>query len=662
MKLIYCDTEYHTTNEFIDRVYCIAAVDDNGKTFQKWLYGKDPNIIDEILTYYETDASEAILVCHAWDLAERRAFTFLGVDVLKYNVACTFHLAKMLLDHNFAVMKKDEPKVILDDDEKIQQAVEVKQKRESKLSYAALCNRFNLALVDTEHKEAMRKLCIDDKTEGHEKEILDYCLSDVMFLGPLFKKLMTIYERYMQDSGCIIDHKLIHSDKALRCIVEQCRTISLFGKIADRGLPIDINRLKHIVKVTPSIIRNATEELLSKYPDCFKYDSKAGCYKQDSRVTQMYLTAQLSELGLVNKYPRTKNGSLSVSSDVLKEYFKQRGGFGEDLRQLKKLKDSLKYIRPESSSSNLLNYVKANGDDHRLNYFTLNPYSTITTRCAPPTKRFVFGYHKALYGLLNPPKGKWLVELDYHSQETMVMASICRDDNYYEAYQTPDIYLYVAYKAGYIPQSDYEQITHENVENFKTKYKLIRSQFKTTTLGLQYGMGITRLAESLQIPIDHAKSLAKSLRNIFSVSFKYRDNLVYTLDKHNSFCTHDMYVVPGRTGHNKATTVGNWPFQSGGADVLRELVRTLMPLEEDHKFEIVATVHDAIVFLVNEGDYDAINFVKHNMVSVANRILHVKEGHTISVGEADIIAHGDIWSPDKEKIEQFKSFMETDIL
>ena len=50
------------------------------------------------------------------------------------------------------------------------------------------------------------------------------------------------------------------------------------------------------------------------------------------------------------------------------------------------------------------------------------------------------------------------------------------------------------------------------------------------------------------------------------------------------------------------------------------------------------------------------------MVSVANKILHVKEGHTISVGKADIIAHGDIWSSDNEKIKQFKSFMETDIV
>lgn len=660
MKFIYCDTEYHTTNDFIDKVYCIAAVDDNGKTFKKWLSGSNPTIIDEMLSYYQTNASEAVIVCHAWDLAERRAFTFLGVDVLKYNVACTFHLAKMLLDHNFATVKQDEPKATLEDTEKIKQAVETKRKRESKLSYAALCRRFNLAIVDTEHKEAMRKLCIDDKTENHEQEILDYCLSDVMFLGPLFKKLMHIYSRYLSDTACIINHRLVHSNEALKHIIEQCRTISLFGKIADRGLPIDIDRLQHIVKVASKIVKNATEDFIKKYPGCFKYDYKAECYKQDSKVTQEYLTSQLRELKLLNKYPKTDSGSLCTSSDVLKEYFKQRGGFGEDLRQLKKLKDSLKYIRPENSTNDLLNYVRLVDDSHRLNYFTLNPYSTITTRCAPSTKRFVFGYHKALYGLLNPKKGKWLVELDYHSQETMVMASICQDENYYEAYKTPDIYLYVAYKAGYIPKDDYDLITHENVEKYKKKYKDIRSQFKTTTLGLQYGMGVTKLAERLQISIDDAKGLTKSLRNIFKVSFEYRDDLVEIVDKHNSFCTNDMYIVPGRTGHNKATTVGNWPFQSGGADVLRELIRTLMPLETEHKFEIVATVHDAIVFLVDEGDNEAIDFVKQNMVSVANKVLHVKQGCTIEVGKADIIKNGDIWSPEKDKIEQFEMFLKTE--
>lgn len=664
MKFIYCDTEYHTTFEFIDKVYCIAAVDDNGKAFKKWLNGHNPNIVDEILEYYDTNAEDAVIVCHAWDLAERRAFTFLGVDVLKYNVICTFHLAKMLLDHNFSSIKQDECKAILNDDEKLQQAIETKRKRESKLSYAALCKRFKLALIDTDHKEAMRKLCIEDKTEGHEQEILDYCLSDVTFLGPLFKSLMAIYNRHMCNTACIIKHKLIKSgeEENIKYIIDQCKTITLFGKIADRGLPIDINRLKHIAKVTPIIIKNAVETFLEKYPGCFKYDLKECRYKQDSKTTQKYLTEQLNRLNLLNKYPRTDSGSLNTSSDVLKEYFKQRGGFGEDLRQLKKLKDSLKYIRPENSAGNLLNYVKLVDDGYRLNYFTLNPYSTITTRCAPPTKRFIFGYHKALYGLLNPVKGKWLVELDYHSQETMVMASICKDENYYEAYKTPDIYLYVAYKAGYIPQADYEKITHNNVEEYKQKYKAIRSQFKTTTLGLQYGMGVARLAERLQISITNAEELVKSIRSIFKVSFAYRDRLIKVIDVHNSFCTYDMYIVPGRTYHNKATTVGNWPFQSGGSDVLRELVRILMPLEKEHKFEIITTIHDAIVFLVDEGNYEAIEFVKQNMVSVANKVLNVKSGYTIEVGEPDIIASGDIWSPDKDKAEQFKAFLKTEAI
>ena len=175
-------------------------------------------------------------------------------------------------------------------------------------------------------------------------------------------------------------------------------------------------------------------------------------------------------------------------------------------------------------------------------------------------------------------------------------------------------------------------------------------------------MGVARLAERLQISITNAEELVKSIRSIFKVSFAYRDRLIKVIDAHNSFCTYDMYIVPGRTYHNKATTVGNWPFQSGGSDVLRELVRILMPLEKEHKFEIITTIHDAIVFLVDEGNYEAIEFVKQNMVSVANKVLNVKSGYTIEVGEPDIIASGDIWSPDKDKAEQFKTFLKTEAI
>ena len=68
------------------------------------------------------------------------------------------------------------------------------------------------------------------------------------------------------------------------------------------------------------------------------------------------------------------------------------------------------------------------------------------------------------------------------------------------------------------------------------------------------------------------------------------------------------------------------------------------------------------MFLVDEGNYEAIEFVKQNMVSVANKVLNVKSGYTIEVGEPDIIASGDIWSPDKDKAEQFKTFLKTEAI
>ena len=51
--------------------------------------------------------------------------------------------------------------------------IENKQKRDAGLSYAALCAKYKLALVDTEHKAAMRALCINDDTIGHEQDLYE---------------------------------------------------------------------------------------------------------------------------------------------------------------------------------------------------------------------------------------------------------------------------------------------------------------------------------------------------------------------------------------------------------------------------------------------------------------------------------------------------------
>ena len=73
---------------------------------------------------------------------------------------------------------------------------------------------------------------------------------------------------------------------------------------------------------------------------------------------------------------------------------------------------------------------------------------------------------------------------------------------------------------------------------------------------------------------------------------------------------------------------------------------------------IVATIHDAIVFLVDEGDYTTIEKISNIMKDSANKILNAPNGWTIKVGEPDIIKNGDIWCAGNDTyVEQFKELL-----
>ena len=72
-----------------------------------------------------------------------------------------------------------------------------------------------------------------------------------------------------------------------------------------------------------------------------------------------------------------------------------------------------------------------------------------------------------------------------------------------------------------------------------------------------------------------------------------------------------------------------------------------------------ATIHDAIFFEVNEGDYNTINKITNIMKESANKILNAPEGWTIKVGEPDIIKNGDIWCAGNDTyVEQFKELLD----
>ena len=162
-RAISVDTEYHTDpTGAIDRVYCVCATSSGGGSYKRWIEeGEEvPTIIEDIAQ--TLGITDPIYVCHAYDLAERQAFLFLGADPHSKAWLCTYHCGRV-----------------------IQNAFAYRDPKKDSLSLLSLCKSLLGVEIDSDHKAHMRDLCITGYTEGHEEEIMDYCLEDTVHLIPL---------------------------------------------------------------------------------------------------------------------------------------------------------------------------------------------------------------------------------------------------------------------------------------------------------------------------------------------------------------------------------------------------------------------------------------------------------------------------------------------
>lgn len=654
-RLIAIDTEYHTNIQGrIDKVFCLCAQNASGDTFKKWTIDYKGDILSELRVLYGVE--NPIFVCHAFDKAERRALKFLGTNNSNYQFICTYHLAKMLQNSfcKASARVKLKHTVFESDSERIGEACKIKKAKVDSLSYAGLCRKYNLALIDTEHKEAMRKLCIDDMTDGYEQQILDYCAEDTQFLIPLFKQLFNEYFVALKGSFCPLRPGYFNDITpmdAVKCLIKQMTYTNEFGDIADFGIPLDADRVEKVKKNAPAYREHIKSQFNMKYPGTFKV-GKDTLLHEDMKVLQEYLKKCINELG-IKDYPMSDTGRLSMSSETLKEYFGHKDCFGEHYRQLNKLVRKLSGVSKQDD--NPFNYII----DGSIWYESLQPYGTITSRCAPSTKRFIFGWHKSLYGLMNPPKGKWLVELDYGSEETFVQACICKDAVYNEIYNSKDIYLAFANKMHLVPDDDWNNLPKAEL---KEKYHDVRSSIKSLVLGLSYGMGAKKLSQRLGLPMAKAECYVEQVNRILGKSTKYKGLLRDRLRRCKSFSLPDGFICKGadKVIDNNATTIINFPFQSGGGMILRVLVHQLTRAikEGTLKAQLVATIHDAIFLEIDENDLQTIQQVSDMMRDCANKVLAAPEGWSIKVGEPSIIEHGSIWCADDETfVKQFKDLL-----
>ena len=698
-RLIAVDTEYQVLQNApslsrierettIHKVWC-ASFSHNEKAFSIWTGNDDsmPDILDRAAKHF--DVPNPIFVNYAY-FAEWEAFSRLGVDMSKYDWV-DVHLMYRIITNSYT------------------------DKVETTL--VSMCKDILGVSIDSAHKDAMRELCISGNVEGNETQIMSYCEEDTRHLIPaLFNLEDRLNRRLALDVTMPVNcrHRGDRTTPVASLIMELMESLKAFTTISHRGIPVNGDRLRAVRKGARVVRDKQIREFVEKYPGTWDFitpstksldkviseeerldalkdtpfeavmdefkkliESKSihtqavlcgqyaewyecnvkgcgGSWKRNDKECRRFLLADLKRRGLLDSFPLTDTGKLSLSKDALKDAFgKQTGTFGGDFRVLMNKITCYNGILADGKSDWLSAYDE---NDGLMRYRTLNPFSTVTWRCAPsPSNGWVFGWDKSLYSVIEPPEGKWLVELDFSSEETFIQAQVFDDPAYRDLYASKDIYLYTGVLTGMIPRSDFDSMSKDDL---KTKYKKQRDLLKTFTLAIGYGAGNKTLVGKTGLPLSEVEKFRKNYDKAFSRTMFVRDELKKRMESGRLKC---LWLANGLCAtlnrHKVKTSFNaplNYPIQGTGSVILSKVARDF----EREGIRTIATIHDAVVFEVDEGDMETIQKAREMMKDAADYVLNVQEGEEgMKVGEPEIIKHGEIWTPEHAFDDQAREIL-----
>lgn len=316
-------------------------------------------------------------------------------------------------------------------------------------------------------------------------------------------------------------------------------------------------------------------------------------------------------------WPVLKSGVLELTDEV----FKERSNAFPQLLDLRYLRDAQAKMRLFAFSV---------GQDG-FNRDWLNPFWTKTSRNQPSPKSFIFGAASWIRGLIKPPLGYGLCNLDYVQQEFGIAAALSGDPAMIAAYESGDCYLWFAKESGAVPP-DATKESHEH----------IRDQFKACVLGTQYGVGEKALASQINQPISIARHLLRLHRKTFGRYWEWVDEIL-----NHSFLNATLSTVYGwkqriTESNCNARAVGNFFCQANGAEILR--LTCIFGTEAG--IQICAPIHDAVMFIAALDRLDADIVAMQGFMEKASE--YVLDGFKLRT-EPQIIRHPDRYMKNKSK-------------
>ena len=470
--------------------------------------------------------------------------------------------------------------------------------------------------LDTAHKRAMRDLILSapDFTDVERREVMAYCSSDIVYLPDLFFELSRRLARAL--------HGQLSAEEIRRAQLLRGGFVASIAKMEAEGFPLRVEAVRNLRRnfeaARDTIIRDLVE---NHFPFFLRVKRRASDLLGAWVDKESQFRAFLDSRGLLSKWPRTVDedtgkptATLSREDKVLAEY----DGVPElrAYRQARKLIRQLQWFREpdEMKRRKEGDFFDTVGADDRQRAF-LGPFGTQTGRNAPKASRFIPAMSSWLRVLIEPPPGWVVYGIDWASQEFAIAAVMSRDANMMAAYQSGDPYLYFAIRAGAVSEVDgeawkwekkarkssHEVTTPERDELFHRVTEL-RNLFKSTTLGLQYGMGKEKLAVKLtvdtgrRVTVDEADRLIQLHRRVYPTYWAWLEKVSNHYERKGVLTLWDGWALLG--DNENFLSVRNFPVQGTGSVTMREAVR------RGHRegLRILTPLHDAIYGICREDE------------------------------------------------------------
>jgi DNA polymerase-1 len=419
---------------------------------------------------------------------------------------------------------------------------------------------YGLPSIGGEQKDVMRDLILTGGpwSPAEQREILDYCESDVVALADLLSTM----------------HDLIDWPRALL----RGRYMLAVSRIQMNGVPLDVEVLEKLQTNWLAI----QDQLIADI------DSDYGVYEGRTFKTcrwEEYLMAH----GI--PWPRLETGRLSMSDATFREMARSY----VEVAPIRELRSTLSGMR----LANL--HV---GDDGR-NRCLLSPFRSRTGRNQPSNSKFIFGPAVWLRGLIRPKPGWGLAYVDWGQQEFGIAAALSGDAEMMAAYRSGDPYLAFAKQAGAVPKTATKK-THESE----------REQFKACVLAVQYGMGEASLAARINQPVARARQLLTLHRYTYRKFWQWSDSAVDEAVLGGRLWTGFGWQIQTRDELNDRS-LRNFPMQANGAEMLRIASILLM----DAGVRVCAPVHDALLIEAPLGELDQAIATTKSLMQEASRIV-----------------------------------------